>query len=165
MDGPALERFHEQLGQLFDSQTIEFSGSNAAGELLEEVVSRSETGRVVGLVGPEPGSARLLTLKDEIDWRNWGPLAASEAWILEEKVIKAVLGDELSQQVNYVHDHELAAEQVSSGEYQVAFLVRPFPMAEFEDVVSQGQRLPRKSTFFYPKLPTGLVINQLDGVL
>ena len=165
MDGPALERFHEKLGQLFDSQTIEFSGSNTAGALLEEVVSRSETGRVVGLVGPEPGSTRILALNDEIDWRSWGPLAASEAWILEEKVIKAVLGDDLSQQVNYVHDHELAAAQVSSGEYQVAFLVRPFPMAEFEDVVSQGQRLPRKSTFFYPKLPTGLVINQLDGVL
>ncbi len=165
MDGPALERFHEQLGQLFDSQTIELSGNNAAGELVEEVVRRSETGRVLGFIGPGPDASRLLTLKDGIDWRSWGHLATSEAWILEEKVLKPALGNDLSQQVNYVHDHEEAWEQVTSGECQAAFLVRPFPMAEFEEVVSQGQRLPRKSTFFYPKLPTGLVINQLDGVL
>ena len=165
MDGPVMARFQEQLEQLFDSQTIELSGSNAAGELLEEVVRRSETGRVVGLIGPGPNTCRVLTLKDGIDWRSWGPLATSEAWILEEKVLKPVLGDDLSEQVNFVHDHEEAWEQVASGECQAAFLVRPFPMAEFEEVVSQGQRLPRKSTFFYPKLPTGLVINQLDGVL
>ena len=165
MDGPVMERFQDQLGQLFDSQAIELSGSNAPGDLLEEVVRRSETGRVVGLIGPGPNTCRVLTLKDGIDWRSWGPLATSEAWILEEKVLKPVLGDDLSDQVNFVHDHEEAWEQVASGECQAAFLVRPFPMAEFEEVVSQGQRLPRKSTFFYPKLPTGLVINQLDGVL
>jgi uncharacterized protein (DUF1015 family) len=38
-------------------------------------------------------------------------------------------------------------------------------MAAFEGIVGGGQRLPRKSTFFYPKLPTGLVINRLDGKL
>jgi uncharacterized protein (DUF1015 family) len=31
--------------------------------------------------------------------------------------------------------------------------------------VGEGRRLPPKSTFFYPKLPTGLVMNQLDGTL
>jgi uncharacterized protein (DUF1015 family) len=38
-------------------------------------------------------------------------------------------------------------------------------MAEFQAIVSEGHRLPRKSTFFYPKLPTGLVINQLDEAI
>ena len=38
-------------------------------------------------------------------------------------------------------------------------------MDGFESVVGAGHLLPRKSTFFYPKLPTGLVINQLDGAL
>ena len=35
----------------------------------------------------------------------------------------------------------------------------------FREIVSAGQRLPPKSTFFYPKLPTGLVINQLSGTV
>jgi uncharacterized protein (DUF1015 family) len=38
-------------------------------------------------------------------------------------------------------------------------------MDTFESIVGGGQRLPSKSTFFYPKLPTGLVINQLEGNL
>jgi len=84
---------------------------------------------------------------------------------LEEQVLKPVLGDLLPDRVTYIHDHVQAMAQVNSGDSQMAFLVKPFPMDQFDDVVSQGQRLPRKSTFFYPKLPTGLVINQLDGSL
>jgi uncharacterized protein (DUF1015 family) len=84
---------------------------------------------------------------------------------LEEQVLKPVLGDLLPDRVTYIHDHVQAMAQVNSGASQMAFLVKPFPMDQFYDVVSQGQRLPRKSTFFYPKLPTGLVINQLDGSL
>ena len=43
----------------------------------------------------------------------------------------------------------------------MAFLMKPFPLVAFEHIVGDGHRLPRKSTFFYPKLPTGLVINRL----
>ena len=84
---------------------------------------------------------------------------------MEEQVLKPVLGEAAAEHVTYAHDHESAAEQVSSGQRQIAFLLKPFPMAQFEGIVSQGQRLPPKSTFFYPKLPTGLVINKLDGAL
>lgn len=54
---------------------------------------------------------------------------------------------------------------VSEGSQQLAFLMKPFPMDVFESIVGGGQRLPSKSTFFYPKLPTGLVFNRLDGAL
>ena len=65
--------------------------------------------------------------------------------------------------LGFLHDHDEAAEGVANGSLQMAFLMKPFPMDAFEDIVGQGQRLPRKSTFFYPKLPTGLVINRIDG--
>ena len=92
-------------------------------------------------------------------------LAVSEAWILEEKVLKPVLGQDTLNHLDYIHDHHEAVQLVTSGDRQLAFLLKPFPMDQFETVVGQGQRLPRKSTFFYPKLPTGLVINQLEGTL
>ena len=134
-------------------------------DLLQQVISQSDDAKALGVLGPSGDSPRLLALKKEVDWREWGPLAVSEAWILEEQVLKSVLGDLLQDRVTYIHDHVQAMEQVHSGESQMAFLVKPFPMDQFYEVVSQGQRLPRKSTFFYPKLPTGLVINQLDGSL
>ena len=109
--------------------------------------------------------SRIWQLKQSAAGTDWGSLAVSEAWILEEQVLKPVLGESLPDHVGYTHDHEAAAQQVENGQSQMAFLLKPFPMGPFEEVVSHGQRLPRKSTFFYPKLPTGLVINQLDGVL
>ena len=119
-------------------------------------------------MGLEGESRRLLTLRPEVDRDSWGPLAISEAWILGEQVLKPVLsrcGIGMEEHLSYVHDHNLAVEQVASGQRQMAFLFNPLPMAQFEAVVGEGRRLPPKSTFFYPKLPTGLVMNQLDGIL
>ena len=90
-------------------------------------------------------------------------MAVSEAWILEEKVFKPLLGDAVNRHVDYGHDHDQLVEEVRTGAQQLAFLLKPFPLDAFEEIVGGGQRLPSKSTFFYPKLPTGLVIRQLEG--
>ena len=47
----------------------------------------------------------------------------------------------------------------------LALFLKAFPLDLFQRIVDTGQKLPRKSTFFYPKLPTGLVINSLQGTL
>ena len=122
-------------------------------------------GQAMAMVGPAGEPPTLLSLRQGLDRRDWGPLAVSEAWILEERTLRPVLGEATLDHLSYIHDHHAAVESVISGRRQLAFLLRPFPIAQFETVVSQGRRLPRKSTFFYPKLPTGLVINQLDGTL
>ena len=85
--------------------------------------------------------------------------------MLEEQVLKPELGDATLKHLDFMHDHEKAVEQAKSGELQMVFLLKPFPLDAFESIVGGGQRLPRKSTFFYPKLPTGLVINRIDGEL
>jgi uncharacterized protein (DUF1015 family) len=43
----------------------------------------------------------------------------------------------------------------------VAFLLNATPVAQVLDVADAGGRMPQKSTYFYPKLPTGLVMNLL----
>ena len=80
-------------------------------------------------------------------------------------MLKPALGDSLEQAIAYVHDGEEAAELVATGQYQLGFLLKPFPLDLFETIVNSGERLPPKSTFFYPKLATGLVINTLEGNL
>jgi uncharacterized protein (DUF1015 family) len=162
---PKLAQLQERLRRIFDVQPINLPSPGAAEGLLEQVVRAGGDEKVLGQIGPEGEGPCLLVLREEVDWQQWGPLAVSEAWILEEQVLKPVLGESMPEHLSYVHDHRLALEQVISGDYQMAFLLKPFPMDRFEDVVSQGQRLPTKSTFFYPKLPTGLVINQMDGSL
>ena len=105
----------------------------------------------------------IHTLRPEIDWAAWGQLAVSEAWVLQEMVLSPVLGDTLGDHIDYSPDHEAIVQQVHVGEQQAAILLKPFPLEPFRQIVSAGNRLPPKSTFFYPKLPTGLVINQLSG--
>jgi uncharacterized protein (DUF1015 family) len=54
-----------------------------------------------------------------------------------------------------------AAEGVLAGRYQAAFLVNPTPLAQLQAVSDAGEVMPPKATYFYPKLPAGLVINCL----
>ncbi len=161
-----LEELETSLLELFEARAVDLSQSGGGDGLGRLVIEEGKGRHVVGLVGPEPEQARLLTLRDGIDWRQWGELAVSEAWVLDEQVIKPTLGDDaLSRHVDYSHDAGRTAGMVSNGAQQLAFLLKPFPMDAFESIVGGGQRLPSKSTFFYPKLPTGLVINRLDGTI
>ena len=155
----------QRLYQVFQAGPVANEQEDSADGLVEEVALRGMGRHAIGLVAPENNGAAVLTLRSDVDWQKWGPLAVSEAWILEEQVLKPILGDATLDHLGYIHDHREAVELVASGARQAAFLLKPFPMDQFQEIVSAGQRLPRKSTFFYPKLPTGLVINQLDGML
>jgi uncharacterized protein (DUF1015 family) len=67
-----------------------------------------------------------------------------------------------SKKVVYFKDPTDAAAAVHSGEGQVAFFLNPTRVYQVRDVSLAGETMPSKSTFFYPKLLTGLVINPLD---
>ena len=61
----------------------------------------------------------------------------------------------------YSYDKREAVERVLNGEYQLAFLLSPIGVGMIKAIADIGDRLPRKSTYFYPKLPSGLVFRQL----
>ena len=82
--------------------------------------------------------------------------------IVPALLFKPVMGDDFPDYVAYVHDPREAFAMVASGEAQIAFFIKGVPADVFEVVVGAGIRLPRKSTYFHPKLPSGLAINLLD---
>ena len=53
--------------------------------------------------------------------------------------------------------------QDRSGSAKLAFLLNPTPVEQVLAVADAGARMPQKSTYFYPKLPTGLVMCSLDA--
>ena len=154
-----LANIKAKLSELFDSETL--TGNSDA--LVEQVDRLGANQRLLASV--DSGGAAMLTLKESAVEPSWGALATSEAWVLEEQVLRPELGDATLDHLDFMHDHEEAVAQAESGELQMVFLLKPFPLDAFESIVGGGQRLPRKSTFFFPKLPTGLVINRLDGGL
>jgi uncharacterized protein (DUF1015 family) len=50
---------------------------------------------------------------------------------------------------------------VRSGDYQLAFLLRPVTPQLIKAVADNGDRMPGKATYFYPKAPAGLILNRL----
>ncbi|MFX4262057.1 DUF1015 domain-containing protein [Pelotomaculum propionicicum] len=114
----------------------------------------------------------LLTLKDDIDLSQMMPEEKSPAWqrldvsILHTLIMEKHLGicGELrakADHITYTREEEGALAAVDRGEYQLVFFLNPTLVEEVTEVAGQGEKMPQKSTFFYPKLITGLVINQL----
>ena len=63
--------------------------------------------------------------------------------------------------LTYIRDADAAVAAVQNGTAQLAALVRSTRVEQLRDVAAVGDRMPQKSTYFYPKLITGLVINPL----
>jgi uncharacterized protein (DUF1015 family) len=87
--------------------------------------------------------------------------------VLETLILKNALGlsdDDISHfnGLFYARDTQEAEAMVASGEYEAAFLMRPTPVEQTRDIAAAGENMPPKSTFFYPKLLTGLLFNPLN---
>ena len=160
MSAAQLDDVRARIDELFDSSPL--SPDITPAVAVEEVARVGESVHCFAAFWHDAPPA-LYRLRAGVDWAAWGSLAVSEAWLLQERALGPALGDGLAQHVDYSPDHEAIVQQVNSGEQQMAVLLKPFPLEPFRQIVSAGNRLPPKSTFFYPKLPTGLVINRLDG--
>ncbi len=87
--------------------------------------------------------------------------------VLHRLVLEGLLGlsgdvQQSQANVSYIKDAAEAVRAVSSGQVQAAFLMNPTHIAQVKAVAEAGELMPTKSTFFYPKLPSGLLINPLD---
>lgn len=64
------------------------------------------------------------------------------------------------ENILYTRDEDYAVREVDSGGCEIAFFQVPTKMAQVRDIASSGDRMPHKSTYFYPKPLSGLVINK-----
>ncbi len=88
--------------------------------------------------------------------------------VLHTLVLERLLGidrENMKNQVNltYTRSEREALDGVREGAFQCAFLLNPTRVSEIRDVAAAGEKMPQKSTYFYPKLITGLTMNRLDG--
>jgi len=67
----------------------------------------------------------------------------------------------VERNVRYTISPEQAVARVDRGEVQAALFLNPTPIADVFTLAAAGVRLPQKSTYFYPKVPTGLVMHSL----
>lgn len=170
----SLADFLEKLGRYFHIDTLAEDIRRPVGRAwavskLGEHAGKSTT---FLMVSAEDGRARIVTLRDDVDLSAAGlprndTLAALDVTVLHSVVLQHLLGlspetQEKQENVTYVRDAGEAVNRVLSGEHQLGFLLNPTPMWQVEAVGEAGETMPQKSTLFYPRLPSGLVMRELN---
>lgn len=96
-----------------------------------------------------------------------GPLRTLDVTILHEGVLRPVLG--LDQRaiageanVSYFRERQELLDQIRSGSLQLGFLLKPTSLGQVREVSECGLKMPQKSTDFYPKLLTGMVLMKME---
>jgi uncharacterized protein (DUF1015 family) len=113
-----------------------------------------------------------LTLKnqeiaDEALADHAEPYRRLDTAVLEALILKGALemtDDDIDHMtgLDYARDFDHALQLVESGDRDAAFFVAPTPIEEVRAVAAAGESMPPKSTYFFPKVPTGVLFNPLS---
>ncbi len=168
----------EKLKPVF---SIEEIGGGSREVLIAETLSRMEEGAgdsvLLGFYHPSEDRSFLLTLKDGAMDDIFGdrhPLALRQldVVVLSDLVIENCLGlshDRCANEnlVEYFSDPDEALDRAVKGTGNevegepVLFLMNPTAVSQVQEVADEGLVMPHKSTYFYPKILTGLVMNKI----
>jgi uncharacterized protein (DUF1015 family) len=161
-DPERQRRLGEGLRELFDATEVETDQLDPRGE---------EGVGVFGLYDSHHERAFRLRLKDtavaELDRQLAGTPEAYrrlDAAILETLVLKGIAGmseeDILAKRgIGYAKSVEDSLALLADGTYDVAFILRPIPVEQVRAICESDENMPPKSTYFFPKVLTGLVFN------
>jgi len=87
--------------------------------------------------------------------------------VLEDLILRGTLAmtdDDIDHKhgLDYSKNTPDAIDAVVSGRADAAFYMRGIPVEQVQEIAGAGESMPPKSTYFYPKIPTGLVFNPLE---
>jgi hypothetical protein len=131
-----------------------------------------ERGPTVAAIFPGGADAHLLTLRGHVDATEVGLTSAPalrclDVTILHEIILERLLGidraaQEAQQNLVYLKDTKTALTRIAAGEGQVCFLMNATPVAQIRACAEAGEVMPQKSTFFYPKIASGVVFRAIS---
>lgn len=138
--------------------------SSPSPEQLENAVEKS-TRRAFGVWILSSQTCLLASPKDEQPSKN--PMENLPVWTVQERVLKKILGytsEMLDTKVNieYVKGAGPAKELMDTGEYQACFFVKPPGIEQVLAIAQSGQKMPHKSTYFFPKIWSGTLLYMFD---
>lgn len=172
----APQRLEAQLSNLYKASyltlgelTTEAAVNEAAQAIVEALANADQdlhnfamySGGNKALMFSIPCTDEKLRAEKSAQWNSL------DITVLQEVILNRQLGIDDKQRAEgnmlaYTRDAAEALARVINGEYQASFLLNPTLTDEVIAVAGQREKMPQKSTFYYPKLITGLVINPLD---
>ena len=167
-----LKNFLNKVLKYFDIKEIPFDRENK-NIVMEQFIKDLKAGQkkhTLGAYYKNQSSFILLTLKPGIldkETEIKAPLRDLDVTLLTQIIFERILEFDQStldneKQITYTTSIEQALQNVDQGKCDMAMLLNPTQIEQVQDVANSGLTMPRKSTYFYPKVITGLVINDLS---
>jgi uncharacterized protein (DUF1015 family) len=164
----AVKGLKSELNNFFSMQDIKLDRPGAWQEvdsLLRGLTPQMQSVNlaVVGLSGD---AVTILTLKDAKITGRMMPALHGDLYrkldvsLVDHIVLEKLMGYDKGKEdivIAYTHDRQEAVDLIRAKEYQLAFLLNPVGPEIIKEIADAGDRMPRKSTYFYPKSPAGLV--------
>ena len=165
---PALPGLRQLLAGSFDMEEFPFetgSESSVRRRFIQAMRTKGQSAAVFGLASRGANAHMLLSLKPG----HRPDATASErdkldVSILETQVINRLCPTQADHEaILYTKDDDEALDLIGRGKGEAALLLNPTKVGEVRAVAAAGERMPHKSTYFYPKPLTGLVMNVMEG--
>lgn len=157
--GPSLEQARDALSTSFRIHDVDSpaEGAHAAGaSTFPYAFAFAEPGRGVFVAESLPEAQALLPPGTP------APLAALDTYFLHHAVLPALLHVP-EESVHFVHSLTEAEETLEEDRCRLAVLLRGTPVSQIQAVADARLSMPPKSTYFHPKLPSGLVIHEVES--
>ncbi len=163
-----LSSLINKLKSFFDIEELPL-GIPGVEQQVDALLASGDRIRLV-LFGLKGKQLLVLELRDFTAASKLMPYFHSELYkrldvsVVDHIILEELLGLASSQEevrIAYNYDREDAISKVLDEEYQLACILSPVRTEVIKAIADAGDRMPRKATYFYPKLPSGLVFNRL----
>jgi uncharacterized protein (DUF1015 family) len=142
------------------------------GWFLKALKSGAKKQRVIGASFKRDPRYLILRLKSKRIMQRLAkdlsaPLRELDVTTLHLLILEHILGLAPDQQLNadnirYSQDEEAVLQALEKEDFQAAFILNPPKAADILTIATGGEKMPQKSTYFYPKLISGLIVNKID---
>jgi len=163
-----LKTLKQRLSRSFEVSHLEFNNATETSvrkKLFQEMQKQERSATVFGMYAKTEQAFHLLKLKSSETAPSVKILEALDVSIFQKTILQEAMGiaDPSAKKetlIQFVKDEEAAIKMVQSGSAGLAFFLNPTKISQVRDIVLAGDRMPQKSTYFYPKPLTGLVLNK-----
>jgi uncharacterized protein (DUF1015 family) len=166
----SLSELAEKLKSLFEIEELPLKKADVWQQVSRLLTSGENKEVRLVVLGLAEGKLLLLKLRDFATADQMMPRFHSELYkelevdIVDNVILEKLAGlgsGEEGPTLVYSYDGEDAVKRVLDQEYQLAFLLRPVKAEAVKAIADAGDRMSKKATYFYPKVPAGLVFYRL----
>ena len=165
---PPYDRIRTLLGKTFEFEEFPYTAATQAAARAQFISALRTKGKSVPVFGLAlNGDSRYVTLTLKPAYRppvQSSPRAKLDVSLLQQLIVTKLCPSQQEQEaIVYTKDDHEALDWAARGSGSAALLLNATKVSEIQAVATAGERMPHKSTYFYPKPLTGLVINVMDN--